>query len=496
MKSFIKIIILGLLLSSFVYSQSEEEIRRNLQQLAIKIHTVEALAQKYNHRQASDLVKEARRHFDEAMDLLRQRPPRINHAKMSFYKAKKFVDWAARLLLDKPAIRAKNELDKLMRRAEQAVHQNYSDQARYMLNKARAFQAKAGQAYRSDRFFSAQEYYRISKYFANRSIQIAEGKISASTPFNRFEEALKNLESLYKDVAASPMNNELEKLLQKVRSFFKKARASFNNGNLVQAFSYLQISERLLYRAIDMNESTESGQKENLRSNLISLKLYINEIEKNIGDGNNNIEKKLLRKSNQFYLAAERDFESGDLKNARLKIVLSQRMANKALQYTSNSGGPDDQQVAERIEEVTRLLQLQKQKLGSDMDEISTFMLSQAEELIVQAKEDFEQDRIWSAFQKTQLALRFINRVDYLSETEKKQVSSEDELRNKYNRLLSIATTLQDNSNQKIPTSLPVIIEILKKAEHKINSGRYYIAAELLLLAENQLNRLMKIAVQ
>ena len=53
----------------------------------------------------------------------------------------------------------------------------------------------------------------------------------------------------------------------------KQAREKYEQGDEKQALIYLQMSERLLHRAVDLGQDTDRGVQESIRNNLISLNL-------------------------------------------------------------------------------------------------------------------------------------------------------------------------------------------------------------------------------
>ncbi|MCD4693544.1 MAG: hypothetical protein K8R79_11560, partial [Calditrichales bacterium] len=180
MKYLIKISVILLVLISLSSAQDYNDLQTRLQQFDTKLRTIKTLAIKYNNQLALYKIDLAYVEYNIALNRLSEyiadpsKKYKLVQAAFRLSQANKLADQAARLVLFKPAAKAKAELDKLIRKAEILVHQYNNDEARYLLNRARAFQLKAYQAYKSGRFIQSQEYHRIAIYFANKTIELAE----------------------------------------------------------------------------------------------------------------------------------------------------------------------------------------------------------------------------------------------------------------------------------------------------------------------------------
>jgi hypothetical protein len=504
MKSLIKIVAILFILISLTSAQNYNDLQNRLRQLDTKLRLIKTLALKYHNQQAHDLINLAYYDYNIALNRLMEykadpsKKYKLVQAAYWLSQANKRADQAARLVLFKPAAKAKAELDKLIRKAEILVHQYNNDEARYLLNRARAFQLKAYQAYKSGRFIQSQEYHRIAIYFANKTIELAEGGLPGKSQKVKYEEQLKNIEILYNDVSSESSNNsDFSNLLQKAKSFIDKSKNHYEKGQFKQALIQLQISERLLYRAVDVSQNTMEGKEENVKSNLNSLKRYIAGIEKSLFEDNSGYSNPLLKKAKQFCKGAERDIEKGNYTIAQNKIVLAQRMATRALRTAGSQDKTIYENVLERINEVERLILLQKQKINISGNETVEYIHKEAEHLLSKARSDYESGNRLSAFRKLQLAFRLVNRADFLLGESKIVRDTKKEIAGQIIRQNSILNKMQQskNKNERIETTVPLLLQMLSKAESNLQQGHLGIAAELVDLVQSQINALLKDAV-
>ncbi len=489
----LKIALVILTLVSFSEAQSLAELKNLLERLDRKIKTVEQLAVRYQNDKAIELVKQARKNFREAISYLQQ--GKFNRAKMAYVRSLKQAEWAAQIVLYKPAARANQKLNELMRRAERAVNLSGNEDARYMLNKARAFQRKAELAFKQEKYIESQQYYRLSTYFANKVLDmVAIGKRPA-VPTD-FEQYYKSLMSLYKSIPHYEGNREYEGILRKVRSFMDKARELYEKEDTRQAFMYLQICERMLHRAVDLSQSTTAGRKEQIRANLESLQRYVNGIEQTLGQAENKNAERLLKKANQYLRGAMRDFEKGDYVSAQNKTMLIQRMASKALKYTTTDGSGTSANIRlnARIEEAEKLLQLRREQLGEDRSGSAEYLLDQASKLIEGSRIAYENGKTNESFKKLQLALRLMNQSKSLAKAG--SVYDPDNLLKRYNRLSDTLTSLEDQTDIQNDSAVAVLRRLLNKAKENLDSGNLLIAAHLISIVENQMDFILKDAIK
>lgn len=489
-----KIILLILLMFSWASAQFSNGLENKLKQLNNRLIKVERLATKYNNQKAVNIIIKARDNYEKAKEFLKGR--KIFRARQKFAESLKLVNLAEKILLFKPAARLSGELDRLLHRAELVVQKSNNTEARYMLTKANAYRQRAHQDYESGRYIRGQEYYRIAVYFANKSINLSRAVQRGANGAADFETQFRNIENFFNDIYQSIQDNsEAKTLLSKARTFLRKSKDFYEKGELQQAFLQLQMGERLLYRAIDLSQNTVSGRKESINANLNSLRLYIDGIEASLVGIDNNRAVNLLNKAKTYYRGAEKDFQQNNFKAAQNKIFLAQRMATSAMQFASPQQDVDQERVSQRIDEIESLLRLQKDNIDFDNNETLRYFHQEAGDLIQGARLALSQGNTMKAFRRLQLAIRLLNRIESLRNNTETEYADKDQLIQWNNRLHALLDRLKEKNNQQIQTMVPVLEQLQAKVEENLNNNRLAIAGEILNILQNQVNLLLKEAV-
>jgi len=495
MKNLIKISLILLILASAAWPQSDSGLKRNLQNLKRKLDNLERLAVKYRADNVLLLVQKAKLELTGAVYQYNQ--GNFRKALELYRNAVKDADRAAKLLLIRPLAAAKNEFDRLIQRAERAVQGSEKAEARHMLVRARSFHTKAVRAYNNTQFVQAQEFQRIATYFANKAIILADVEVSGSGRKSDYNEQLENLKRLYKNITSSNTSNpNITRLIEKAFSYFQASKYLFEQGDEQQALFRLQIGERLLYRALDLQQTSSEGRNERLRLNIASLRNYIDGVERTLNDSQKNGGTRMLRKARQFYQSALRDYESGNFVDAQSKISLSQRMATRALQAVSSEPETDLDLIRDKIKEIEQIIKLQRQKLTAE-NPLVNILHEQAETLLKNAKTAVEGNRGRQAFWMVRFVFRIVNRAEFILKNSGAEQIDNNKLQQDLSRLRQTLLTLEQNDNLNKPIKIQVnfLNNLIQKAEKSINENNLYAAAELVKLAQQHLNFLLKEAL-
>ncbi len=497
MKNLIKIILTLLLLASAAWAQSDSNIsiKRNIQNLKQKLDNLERLAVKYKADNVLVLVQKAKLELAGAVIQYNQR----NYRKaLELYKnALRDTNLAAKLLLFKPLSTARKDFDRLLQRAERAVQGSEKAEARHLLIRARSFQTKAVRAYQNSQYIQGQEFQRIAVYFANKAIMLAGIELNGNNTQSDYKEQAENLKRLYKNISSSNINNpDITRLIEKAFSYFQASRNFFEQGDEQQAFFRLQIGERLLYRALDLQQNSSEGRKEQLRLNIASLRNYIEGVERTLNESQNSGGSRLLRKAGQFYQSALRDYENGNFMDAQSKISLAQRMATKALQTVSSDAETDIDLIRDKIKEIKQLIKLQQQKLSVERPLVN-MLHEQAETLLQRAQTAVENGRDRQAYWMVRFSFRIINRVEFILKNSGAEQIDKNRVMQDLSRLRQTLLTLEqkDNLNNQIKAQVNLLNNLLQRSEKSINEDNLRIASELMHLVQEHLNFLLKEAL-
>ncbi len=483
MKKTVKIFALVLLLTALALAQQNSNWTQPVQKLQQRIQFLERIAQRYHVQKALNALQKARDDLDLAVYQFRH----LKYVKawLNFRKAKQIVDLVERTVFFKPAAKAFMDTEHLIQRAERLLQNSNNKDARYMLNRSRSFLRDAEKAYRNGQFVRGQEFQRIAIFFANKAITLAQGTAAVTAEQFNFEEQIRNLRTLYQSVQAQAETNpQIQKLLTNADAFLKQARELYQQGTFQRALVQLQIGERLLYRAIDLSQQTEKGQKARLGNNLQSLGRYLNSIEVN-AQGNVNA-MRLLRKARQFLRAARRDADNGKYQAAANKIDLAQRMANRALRFL-NTGGADSQNAfGDRLKEVKQLYASLSQSSALTQDDYTEYFMKRVQQLITQAQQAHDKGRERLALAQLNLAVRILNRLMTYKASPEYSPQQIQDLQLKYQRLSRVVERLNGRGHSDI------FKRELLQAGQQLQQAHYQIAETLLELLQKEVNALIR----
>ncbi len=495
MKKAFKIVTLILLLATIGYSQNFSQIKQAIQGLDQRISTLRTAAEQYHLQKALSALNRADNELQQCRTLLQSF--QIKAAWKHYKIAEKLVDLVVKSILAKPALKITAEMEKLINRAERNVQASDKAEGRYLLTRARSFRNKAQQAFRNSQFIRGQEFQRIAIYFANKAIEVTNGQLFSNNQTQHYQQLINTIQTLYHNLSAESEDIPgLKTLLQKAAASLKAARTNYDKGRMQEALLQIQIAERLLYRAADLNQQSGKGQRERIENNLISLKQYIDGIRQTTDSKSSAANRQLLRKARQFLRGAHRDFENNRFQKAELKINLAQRMATKALRIKENKELFDESEIQNRIAEIEHLIELQKSKTETTNREVIAALHRNALTLLSSARQDLKTGHPSPAMKKVRFALHLMNRVEAILSHQKSTFANKTQLTQRLNQLKqSVESISLNEQDETITIIVPVLNALLKRARAALNSGDLYTAQELLGLIQRQLNDVLKSAV-
>ncbi len=493
MKKIIHAIIIISLFSGFIYAQRDEDLGSRIRQFATQLIRLQNLAQRYDNPEAAQLISQAIFRLNQARESWDAR--RFREAKVQFYQSVNLYKQASRLLFYKPALNLKNNLDELIHKAEISLQKNDSRDGRYMLNRARDFQLKANRQINLSDYVKGQEYMRIAMHFAQKAIEIAERTRGDSIERYNYEEELQHIRQLYRQLQrTNSENRDVNELLQKADAYVDRSKSLYESNDEQQAFYHLQIAEKLLFRAVDLSESNFDSKPERFENNLNSLRQYLYSIElslNNIKDAN---AKKFYNRAITLLEESERDYQKGDLEKARVKLLLAQKFANRALRFFDSIAEQESRRTENRIQEIENIIQLQKQKIEREDNKVVLNLHNEAKELLQKAKRELDTNNQARAFQLVQLSLRLVNRVDILLKRDNHSPISNTELTGVINDLDKKLNTLLNNKeiDDSLKTRITLLLEMLNKAKNHFDNRDYDTAIELIQIIQSQYNLILE----
>lgn len=468
-------------------------VRERLERLNHKLSEIRTLAIRYRNDEALNLINDAYTQYDEALSELNRTPAGLLRARRALLKAVALANRAARILLFKPAAGYLADLENLIKDAELQIHKTNSEDGRYFITKARAYQEQLDHALRDGDYLQAQNYYRISRYFAAKAERIA-GEGNMDNGRDAFEDKIRDMYTLLNTLREGEQGEpELNGLMDKVRQYLERAQRFYDQNDPIRALRQLAIGERFLYRAIDLQRSGKADQKTRLQENLYSLKRYIDVVENSLGGDVPAQAVRLLNRAKEIYTEAEKALSEEAYHMARQRMNLAQRLTTKAMRYESGETDPGRENLDQRHDELQRILKLQEQKLR-EMDNPDLLTLHQeAADLLEEARNDNESNRPLRAYHKTRLCLRLMNRLDRLMRGADEKVIRADETEQKLKHTGDVLSRLRQNDQltEESRIRLELLQTLYIRARELMLSDKVHLANELAELIQNQLDTIL-----
>lgn len=501
MKKLIRILFLTTIFFSFIQAQDVdgERVKESIRELGRKIEQIRSLAERYKNEAALRVIILAEEDLNQAVDLLKEweddhrKVGRLILAKAKYQSAEKRADYASRLVLYKPMANLKNDLERLLRQAETASHKNSKNDILYYLSKAREFQRKAILAFERNRYLQGYEFVRISTYFANKTISLVKSDQKGDVDDGSFNEQKNNIQTLMNQAVLLAENNAvLTDLYTNANDYFDQSKKAYDLGNIRRAYSLLQLSERLLYRLIDLAESDNESSKQNqVEKNHQSLGRYLDAVRNEYDQSGQ--QSRLLDKAESLYKSAGRQIQKNELEQASSSINLSQNMAMRAFKKLSLPPADENANIGLRFNEVDRLIALQKNKLEDNPDRQLAALHQQAEQIFAAAKQAQKQKLDVRAGYLLNMTLRLLNSVENASSQPTNKGYNPQQIQNDIFRLEQIFSRLQSNADlsSKDRDRISILTEMLTRAKEEYGKNNFLSASEIISLIQKQLSTIV-----
>lgn len=490
-KKIVQILSIILFLSGSLLAQlDQDELGQRIRQFQSQLVRLQSLTERYNNQRAFDILSQTKNWFEKARESWQDR--RYREAREQFKTATTLYRQASRLLFLKPVLNIQNTLDETIHKAEINLQKNESRDGQYLLNKAREFKLKANRQINLSNYLKGQEYLRIALHFASKAVEISEKMGGNSVEQFNYESELQNLQDLFKDLYRSNRDNrQINELLQKTDSYLRKSKNHYSNNDNRQAFYQLQVAEKLLFRAIDLSDKSLENKSQRFSNNLNSLQQFLNGIELSINYTDNIKARNFYNKAHRLLAEAEKDYENGKIDKARTKLLLAQKLANRALRFSDPGNELESATIKKRVDEIEKIIQLQKQKVEIKDNKVIKNLHKEAESLLQKARIELSNNKN-QAFQSVQLALRLVNRIGLLIQRKNMQSQSvaklDSEIRNLENRL----NTLLDLENETIHPRIKLLESLLHRAKKHYENKEIETTLELMQIIQSQLDLILK----
>jgi hypothetical protein len=343
------------------------------------------------------------------------------------------------------------------------------------------------------RFKKAQEYYRIAFYFADKSINLVNRRDMDAE--SQIAELKSNIDQLFiqvEELINQDDNIRFRNLLSEARKHYSEALQLLEDGRINLARNKLRLIEKLLFRIMDQIDRSILNDNDRIKNDLYSLKSFLDALELDAEESGNERVEKFLMQANKLYREALQAFETGRMKFVQTKLNLSQRFANKALQFMKSNIPGILPNIESKISDNKNLLQLQKPQIENSNNANIKRIHKEAERLNNQASEFYNQNKQRSALRSVQLSTRLINKIqrylDYGS-NEKKLIVSEIE--QKLNRASLMLSKLKNNNqiDDGFKDNIQKLVALFSQAKNYFDTKEYELANEYIDFVLQQIDR-------
>ncbi len=483
--------LLSLLLIGNSSGQNIDRIYADFRQLELYMVKVWALVKQFDNKKAVGLMILAKSEFDKARDLLYRDQPGLWTAKIHLEKARQYTNLAARLILSRPFLNLKSQLDDLINRAENVVSMSNSDEAHYLLNQAKKFRRLSYTAFKANRIKQGEESYRISFFFARKCLDFLKNSgLDLAEQYENLEISVDQLLTQAEELLGDRKINQLDNLVREAKNHFEEAKVMAEEGKIQRAISRLQLIKRLLYRVFDQREKGIMSDVDRLKNHFYTLRTFLESLDQEINQLSDPRVKVLLDKSWQFFRNGERSYEGGNYAKARGDISLSQRFANKVFRMTKSNQTLQVDELKDQLNETRSLLILQNGRVQDSGNKAVLKLYTDAERMLLHANQALDNKKPGVAFQLIQAATRMSARI----QRELRESSQQPDLaalERKYLQVINSITNLEDN--QEISGKFqPVLKQLRRFAEQgktSLDNSNYVLADEYFNTALEQINQ-------
>ncbi len=325
MKKTVLIILLTLLAGSLSAQISSDKLLQEVQQ---KIATAQDLLRLFPNAAADGLIQQALSLFEEGKGLTNAQQPRLAQLKLrlALERAQRAID----LLSTVPTQRSREEVEELLRRAEQTVAGSGNKEAERHLNSARHNLNSARQAGDRGELQKSGEYLRLARFYVERALALVESKESGHTADlqserTRFEELLQRT----REAVAACSNPAAQRLLLQAQQETANIFPLLQRGENKIALNLYANATRLLLRALDLCSGVESSTRDQLTQEFSLLEEQIAQARDLEQGRNNQQERTILDKVLALQTQTRRALDSGQSGMALRKMELIRLLLNR-----------------------------------------------------------------------------------------------------------------------------------------------------------------------
>lgn len=435
MKNFIiKILVLLFVMNltgaEFAFGQTRDDFARVLQKLDDAIHRARELTTSFNHTRALELVELAQRLRNEAVTAAKS--GHVAEAKAKIELAFSLLEQAAKLTLSGPIHRLRNQLEELLRRADDVVLRSRNKEAQRILNEAKKNRAAGEEAVAALRIERATEHYRVGITLAERSIKLAQTLDRILQEKRKFE----NLMARAREVVEHGSNDRARQIFHQALNLAHSAEEAFRNGNIELAKRFYNQSVLLLLRAMDLASGESGATVDQAEAGLFRLRDHIGDVRDAITESASPRASRLFERATRFANEAQSALHADKSYQALWKIELAENMLKRAARLARNGNHPQlSRKISREIQSTVQEIAAVQSRVTPDSPKDAAVLLKMARLAVNQAEQAETSGMRRVALEATLAAQRFLTRAERILDAKESGDYSGEQLRVRFNQL-------------------------------------------------------------
>ncbi len=307
-------------------------------------------------------------------------------------EARRVLDQLMARLLRGPVHQLGEQLQELLRQAEQVVPGSGNMEAQRLLAQARQQQERAADALRQQRYQAAGEHYRVALYLGRRALDLVKGSGGAGK--DRVQEAREQYRLLLEvaEQAVARTDNPMAKRsLEQARRHGLLAARTLQRGDTAMAWELYHQSIRMLLRCISIAEGEVATPRQQAEEEVHRVADLLQDASRDVERSPSPEAKILLAKATELLARAERNLADGNFALALRNAEFAEGMAYRLLRRNAPLGDALAVRAEEEIERLRADI-AKADRAAADQPEQEE-LVAQAERLCRQAEGAFERGR-------------------------------------------------------------------------------------------------------
>ena len=469
---YISVLIFSLQLAA--QTQLQPQLTSSVNRVEEQIKLAQNLVQAFPNKQAITYINQAKRLVREATNS----PVDKSNAAMKQQQlsmAHKYAQQAVNLLSTIPAKRIRNDVEELIRQAEQIVPGKLNKNAERLLNRAKSNQQQANQALTNGDYLKATEHLRIAQFLVERSMTLVsdqKGNINEQLLIekNRFNDLLQKA----RRSVATCQNPNAKKLLSEANKQRRNIAQAANNRNYKFALNLYYNASRLLLRAIEICQGRRIPQVEIALEELELFKDTLSSVQQNADKTQTAKQKMILRRAENLHEQARQSYQ----KRHYTITIRKLQIANNILRRIFDE--EPSQTLANRAGNELSRLKFEIEKIEDNNNFLSKrghkALLRAAKKSVADAERFLKLGRIRLALDSILAGNRFLTALE--SRQRREANISEQDLKIRLDRLNEEIEQINENQGERDQEIISAAQKMLSRANEAAENGHFELANE------------------